>query len=435
LVLPTKLVAQTIATFAGNGMQGYGGDSQQAINASIGFPGGITFSKTGDCFFTENNNTIRKVSATGIISTIAGNGTQGFGGDGNVATAAQLHGPSHIAVDNSGDIFFTDFYNNRIRKIDATTGVITTIAGNTTGGFGGDSGLAILATLYSPNGIVFDDIGNLYFSDYGNHRIRRIDIAGTIATIAGNGGLVDSGDGGLAIYASILAPQGIAVVNHKLYIADSKRIRMVDLNTGIITSIAGDGTFGYSGDGGPADSAKFLLASDVAIYGSSYLYITDQSNNRVRVVDLNTNVINTAVGNGVAGYNGDGGLADTSELNSPRGIALDSCGNLYIVDNGNHRIRKVTFNPACSPESVNELNNTSSISIYPNPAKEQLTITGNKDVKYITILNTLGQVLVEQNSYNSDKAVINVSNLGSGVYFIKVSDKNGNVATKRFVKE
>jgi sugar lactone lactonase YvrE len=434
MTLSFESSAQIITTYAGNGMQGYGGDGQQAINASIGFPGGVSFSDDGSCFFTEYNNTIRKISPTGIITTIAGNGTQGFSGDGNLATMAQLYGPSHIAVDNSGNVFFTDFYNNRIRKIDVGNGFITTVAGNGTGGFNGDSGLAIQATLYSPNGIAIDDANNLYFSDYGNHRIRKIDINGIITTIAGNGGLVDSGDGGFATNASLLAPQGIAISKqHKLYIADSKRIRIVDLNTGIINTIAGDGTFGYGGDGGPADSAKFLLASDVAIGTNGRLFITDQSNHRIRSVELN-NIINTSVGNGIAGYNGDGGFADTSELNSPRGITLDSCGNLYVADNGNHRIRKIAFNPTCSPEIVTGKILQTSIVFYPNPATKQLTIKSHR-AKTIAVTNTMGQVVIEEVNNNGDEATINVSSLAAGVYFVKVSDKDGNVVTKRFVKE
>jgi sugar lactone lactonase YvrE len=434
LLLPCVLRGQIITTVAGNGSANYTGDGLQAVNASVGGTGSLTFDRHGNLYIGEWNNTIRKVTVNGIITTIAGNGTQGFSGDNGPAISAEFHGIGHIAIDTSGNIFIADFYNNRIRKVDAVTGIITTVAGNGAGGYNGDSILATTASLFSPNGLIFDDGNNLYVSDYGNRRVRKINSNGIITTIGGNGALVDSGDGGLAVFAGIYTPQGLAIDNNgNLLIAESTKIRMIDLSTGIITTISGNDTLGFAGDGGPALSAKFSPAVDVTVGDHGY-YISDQGNNRIRFVD-NNDVIHTVVGNGIAGYNGDGGIADTSALNSPRGITLDTCGNLYIADNANYRIRKVSFNPNCIPDTKVFMYNISnnSINLYPNPAQNELSITAGNEITAISIINTLGQKVLSQPCHTT-KAGIDISGLHAGLYFVFVSVGDGE-RWMRFVKE
>lgn len=422
---------QFITTVAGNGQIGNTGDNGPATDALIGSPGLIAFDDSNNYYFAQPP-VIRKVSSSGIITRVAGNGTTGYNGDSIFALSAQLNLPEPAY--HSGSLYIADQGNHRIRKIDLATSVITTIGGTGMPGFSGDGGLAVNAMINSPASITFDTSGNLYFVDGNNIRIRKIDHSGIITTIAGNGSSGYGGDNGPAVLAELWLGGGIRIDKYNnLYIASLQKVRKVNLSTNIITTVAGNGSIGYSGDGGLAELAELWFALDVLPDNSGNIYISESSNNVIRKVNSN-GIITTIVGTGVSGYNGDGGLADTSKLNSPRGIALDSCNNLYISDNSNHRIRKVTFNPNCFPERVKEVNKLKDIIIYPNPAQQQLTISSSNAVKQISVLNTIGQVLITQRNY-TDKAVVDVSNLSPGLYFIKVSDRNGADAVQRFVKE
>ena len=252
----------TIVTVAGNGSQGYSGDNGLAINAELYFPFGVFVDSHGNIFVSDAlNNRVRKIdSNTGIITTIAGNGTQGYSGDGGLAIDATLSNPQSLYVDSQGTLFITDMYNNVVRKVNAITGIITTIAGNGNGGYSGDGGPATDATLYFPEGIALDSIGNIYIVENGNFRVRKVDATtGIITTVIGNGTQGHSGDGGLAINAELNYPVGIAIDSSgNIYISDTanSRIRKVDSNTGTITTIAGNGQVGYSGDGGLAVDAQ-----------------------------------------------------------------------------------------------------------------------------------------------------------------------------------
>ncbi|MBS1587403.1 MAG: T9SS type A sorting domain-containing protein [Bacteroidetes bacterium] len=433
VLLPLLANGQIITTVAGDGSTGYSGDNDSAILASIGSAGGIVFDVSGNYYVSENNNTIRKISNNGIISKYAGTGTQGYSGDGGLATSANLYLSGFMATDSLGNLYFSEIINNRIRKVDAISGIVSTVVGNGTAGFSGDGSAAVSAQLNMPYGICFDKEGNLYIVDQLNYRIRKVNTSGIITTVAGTGIGGSTGDGGLATLAKIYSPIAICVdQSNNLYFTDSGRVRKINTTTGVISAYAGSGAVGFAGDGASALTASFSFPQGLAINNSGNLYISDDNNDRIRKVDA-IGIIHTVAGNGISGYNGDGGKADTSALNSPRGIALDSCGNLYIVDNGNHRIRKVAFNPSCLPTEVKHLPTINAIAIYPNPAKEQLTITGSS-IKSITVLNAIGQVLIEQMNY-SDKAIMNVGSLASGVYFVKVSDRNGNVVVRRFGKE
>jgi sugar lactone lactonase YvrE len=390
-----------ITTVAGRSDYGYSGDGGPATEAVLNFPLGIAIDSSDNLWIADStNNAIRKVDATtGKIATVAGTGTAGFSGDNGPALSARFNHPYSLTVDGGGNAYVADYQNQRVRKIAAATGIVTTVAGNGTLGLTGDGGLATLATLYYPTGVAVDTSGNLlishiglvrrvasdtgiistvagtgfldfsgdgrpateaniavvavsvdaadnlFVSDYINGRIRRVDAATRIvSTVAGNGdqGLGDKGPASAAI---LYYPYGIAIdADSNLYIADTfnSRIRKVAAATGIITTVAGSGAFGPSGDGGAATQAQLEYPRDVAVDVAGNLFITDTLNNRIRKVTAATGVIDTVAGSGDEGFSGDGGPAKSAALQQPHGAVLDRAGNIYIADTLNHRIRKVT---------------------------------------------------------------------------------------------
>jgi sugar lactone lactonase YvrE len=315
------------------------------------FPFGVTMTATATDLGASSrgtswySNVLREGQATGTITTVAGNGTLGFNGDGGPATAAELYNPQGVAVDGQGNLFVADTYNQRIRRVDHGTGVITTVAGNGTAGFGGDNGPATAAQFNLPAGLSLDGQGNLFIADFFNSRIRRVDHStGVITTVAGNGTYGFSGDNGQATAAEIYLPAGVAVDGQgNLFIADygNQRIRWVDHSTGVITTVAGNGTQGFSGDNGQATAAQLNQPIGVAVDGQGNLFIADYNNQRIRRVDHSTGVITTVAGNGTPGFSGDAGQATAAELYNPFGLAVDGQGNLFIADRFNHRIRRV----------------------------------------------------------------------------------------------
>ena len=331
-----------IYTFAGTGVAGGDvGDGGPATKAQLSSPGGLALDGSGNLYVTDlDNNQIRRINAEGVIATIAGTGEGGFGGDGGPATEAQLRWPTWLAVDGSGNLYVAESGNNRIRRIDAE-GVITTIAGTGEGGFGGDGGPATEAQLGAA-GMVLDGSGNLYVSDFGNNRIRRIDAEGVITTIAGTGEGGFGGDGGPATEAQLYSPSGLALDGSgNLYVVDfrNNRIRRIDAE-GVITTIAGTGEGGFGGDGGPATEAQLYSPSGLALDGSGNLYVVDTRSQRIRRIDAE-GVITTIAGTGEQGFGGDGGPATEAQLHLPGGLALDGSGNLYVADGNNLRIRVI----------------------------------------------------------------------------------------------
>jgi sugar lactone lactonase YvrE len=332
-----------ISTVAGNGTQGYSGDGDPATSAQLSLPEGVAVDTAGNLFIAdEGNNCVRKVTPGGVISTVAGNGVWGYSGDGGAATSAQLSSPTGVAVDKAGNLFIADEGNNCVRKA-TPGGVISTVAGNGTWGYGGDGGAATSAQLYYPQGAAVDTAGNLFIADTWNYRVRKVTPGGVISTVAGNGTQSYSGDGGAATSSQLYNPSGVAVdAAGNLFIADQGNncVRAVTPG-GVISTVAGNGTQGYSGNGGAATSSQLYNPSGVAVDAAGNLFIADQGNNCVRAVTPG-GVISTVAGNGTQGYSGDGGAATSAQLNTPTGVVVDTAGNLFIADQGNNCVRAVT---------------------------------------------------------------------------------------------
>jgi sugar lactone lactonase YvrE len=328
-----------IKTIAGNGTNGVSGDGGAAVSASVS-PLAVSVDSNGNAYIADNSNSqVRLVdAATGKISTIAGTGAPGFTGDGGPANTSQLTYPTAVVIDTAGNVVICDTGNNRIRRVSAADGTISTIAGNGVNGYSGDGGAATQAALNSPRGIVFDAAGNLFIADSDNSRIRRVDAqTGIITTIAGTGSAGFSGDLGVALAARLFAPGALAIdAAGNLFIADRNnyRIRRIDAATGIITTAAGNGCCGGGADGLPASTTS-IGAYGIAVDSAGNLFVTD--NYRIRRVDAVTKLVSAVAGSGNCCYGGDGGPAITALMQPTGGIALDSFGGLYITDSGRLR--------------------------------------------------------------------------------------------------
>lgn len=425
-----KLTISTgiITRVAGNGTQGFSGDNGLAVNAQLNYPTGVIIAANNDLLIADNGNLrIRKVlAATGVITTIAGNGTSGTTGDNGSAVNAQFLSPFSISLDISGNLYVTDITAHKIRKINATTGVITTVVGNGDFGTDGDNGLSINAQLALPWGTAVDVAGNLYIASIGDYRIRKVTAStGIISTIAGS--LTDwsfNGDNILAINAK-LSPRDITIDDFgNLYIADhgNNRVRKIDNSTGIITTIAGSGsTRGFSGDGGSAATAQTNSPFSVTIDKSSNVYFSDRLNNRVRKVFAGT--INTVAGTGIYGFNGDNLPATSCQLLYPNGIAFDQSDNLYLTEGG--RVRKVT-------KSNNQVTTISSSNfLYGVQAfyrESNFYIGGSGRITKIDILtgqqSIIGGADGPSCSFNGDNIPATTALIGSGGMSV---DKFGNI--------
>lgn len=346
-------VTGVITTVAGGGVAL--GDGGLALNALIANPTGVATAANGNFYITDaGNSRLRKVNAAGQISSIAGNGTPGFSGDGGLATDAKIADPSAVTVDAAGNVYFADRVNLRIRRV-AANGIINTFAGNGSAAFSGDGGAAGSAGIAVPLGVTRDANGNIFIADTGNSRIRKVSTDGLIGTFAGNG----IGDGGLATRALLEGAGDVAIDKMgNLYVAEyyGQRVRKVTPDGNIFT-VAGNGEYGFSGDGGPASSAKLNYPTAVALDAIGNLYIADYANNRIRKVTPG-GIISTFAGDGTGHCgscgggsgppNGDGGLAINANFYRPENIAVDTIGNLYIVDIYNGRVRKVNVDGVIS---------------------------------------------------------------------------------------
>ena len=337
-----------ITTYVGTGANGYSGDGGASTSAQIKNPEGVAVAPNGDLYVADSDNhAIRRVNfLTGVITTVAGTGNPGYSGDGAAATACKLSFPEDVAVLANGDIYIADTGNHAIRKVVAATGTISTIAGTGNPGSTGDFGPATAAKLNSPRGIAVASNGDVYIGDRSNNKIRKVTaLTGLISTYAGTGTAGFFGDGGLAAAARLKTPQGLHLqTNGDLYFTDSGNnvVRKIVAITTIITTVAGTGTAGYTGDGGAATSGRLDAPEAVHLAPSGDLYISDTGNHVVRRVLAGSGTIATIAGTGAAGYAGDGGPATLAQFNRPRGIAVTTTGTYYISDKNNHRIRKVT---------------------------------------------------------------------------------------------
>lgn len=343
LFFSNLISSQTIKTYAGNGFPGYNGENIPATNAQLFNPYGVSCDPNGNIFIAEvNNQRIRKVNLSNLITTVAGNGNGGYSGDGGLAINAEIANARGVDAGTNGNFFIADYSNNVIRMVDQF-GIITTFAGDGSLGSGGDGGLAINAQLNGPYAAVTDANGNTYIAEMGGSRIRMVNPQGIISTIAGTVNAGYNGDGIPASTAWLLAPSALAIDNvGNLYIADygNDRIRKIN-QAGIISTVAGNGISGFSGDGGPATSAKLYRPRGVAVDAVGNIYICDRLNQRIRRVDP-SGIISTLAGNGLTGFGGDGGNSTNAVLSNPTKITVDQYGDVYFCDNANHRIRKIS---------------------------------------------------------------------------------------------
>lgn len=422
LSLFTNSNAQIVYTFAGTGVGGFNGDSISATRAQLNGPQGLCFDKFGNLIVAENDNSlIRKINlSNGLITILAGTGVSGYFGDGGQANLAQFNHPIKVAIDSQNNIFILDYANSVVRKIDANSGIITTVAGTGPGwyGFSGDGDQATNAHFSVPLDIALDKLGNLYIADFLNNRVRKVNrITGIISTVAGNGSSVFNGDN---INATSAAMQPISIAvdsSDNIYISDfpNHRIRKVNPQTGIITTVAGTGIQGGSGDGGIATNAQLNSVISLKLDKQQNLYVIDQIGNAVRKIDFfNSNIITTVAGFGSQGYNGDGNAADKTMFLYPQDCAVSDIDDIYIADKSNNRIRKIDF--SCyqiNCQNVYTFNGNGSWSLPENWYNNQIPPTPlPKDSKIIIDPLANGQCLLD---------IKQILNYGS--YFIIKSNK------------
>lgn len=335
--------AQTpITMVAGTGAQGYGGDGGPALEALLSFPAGLAVDAGGNLYIADAGNAcVRVVRPDGTISTVAGTGTPGFSGDGGPAVEAQLNFPSGLAVDADGNLYIADTDNQRVRKV-SRDGVISTIAGSGNQGFSGDGGPAVSAELISPTGVAVDARGNVYIADFGNSRVRVVFPEGTIRTFAGSASIGYEGDGGPADQAALTSPYGIAVATDgSVFITDfgAHCVRRVD-PSGTITSVAGTGVLGFSGDGGPAIQARLWNPAGIAVTPDGLVCFADSGNNRIRLI-MPSGTIKTIGGSGAEDpFSPDAVPAEAANLSAPTAVAIRG-RDLLLTDDGHHCVRSV----------------------------------------------------------------------------------------------
>ncbi len=411
-----------VSTLAGGGTGAFSGDGGQALNAELNYPSGADFDPSGNLYVADqNSHRIRKITPAGVITTYGGTGTQGYSGDGGLATAANMNYPLDVACDGFGNVFVAEFGSHTIRKIDPT-GTITTVAGNGLAGFTGDNGPATSARLFNPFGVATDAAGNVYISDYNNDRIRMVNMtSGTITTVVGSGASGYNGDTLTALLSKINGPKGIVVdAAGNIYFADyfNHRVRKVGPATGgTLITIAGNGLGGYSGDITIGNTTRLNYPTGVDVDGLGNVFIADQSNHRIRIVSTGS-VINTYAGVGVVGYTGDMGPAADAHLRSPYDLAVDAANNVFVVDRDNNRIREIC--PASCAIGINELQEKLSekgLLVYPNPNNGDFTVKGIQK-ETLNVVNQLGQNVKKIDLDPNTNFTATVSGLPIGFYFI-----------------
>ncbi|MFO0905309.1 MAG: hypothetical protein U0939_20040 [Pirellulales bacterium] len=345
---PSAAAAQTIDTVAGTGKPEDGPASGPALAVNVGEPFGVEIGPDDALYITEvRNHRVRRLDrATGQLATVAGNGKKGYSGDGQPAVDAQLNEPYEVRFDRAGNMYFVEMQNHVIRRVDAKTKIITTIAGTGVAGYSGDGGPALKAQFRQPHSIALDHRGGLYVADIGNHRIRRIDLeTGIVDSIAGNGERKLPKSGELALDQPVFGPRALFIADKTLWVAlrEGNSVWRLSLDDGRWRHVAGTGKKGFSGDGGPAADAAFDGPKGIAVGPTGDVFVVDTENQTIRRIDVARRTIHTIAGVGPAarGGAGDGGPATAAQMDRPHGICVDAAGQVYIGDTNNHRVRRV----------------------------------------------------------------------------------------------
>ena len=335
-----------ITTAVGNGTQGYAGDGGPALAATLNNPFDVAFDPAENMVFSDTfNHVIRRVEArTNVITTVIGTGARGCAGDGGPAIQAELNEPYGVVIDRAGNIFFADRLNGRVRKVDAS-GNISTLAGDGGGVCHGDGGPAARAGLKEPNGLAFNaDQTCLFIADVADHRVRAVDLrSGIISTFAGTGEGRHDGDGGPRDKACVFGARAVALApDGSLYVMERQGSCIRQIKDGIIQTVAGTGARGYAGDGGDARVAVFAAPKEMTIDAAGNIFVVDTENHAIRLIDAKTWIVTTIAGYGSAGPGGDGGPATQAGLGRPHGVCIGPDGAAYVGDSENHRVRRLT---------------------------------------------------------------------------------------------
>ena len=420
--LPVVGYTQNIITTVAGG--GTGGDGGLAVNAWLDDVYDVYADDTGNFYIVELSS-IRKVDhATGIIKTVAGTGVPGYSGDGGPADQAKLYGAVAIAFDKNGDYYIADNGAHCIRKVDAATNIITTVAGNGTFGNSGDGGPATSAQLGFPNDIALDGAGNLYIADE-RYVIRRVDKqTGVITTVAGNGVLGTWSNGQTALSAQLGSIRGICVDKAgNIFLADLNNHRIGKIDpSGILTTYCGTGQLGNTGEGGPAVNADIGAGTKVRVDDADNIFFTDY--NVVKFIAAGTGILTHIAGSGLVGPLGDGGPALQATLNAPTSACLDGANNLFIADKLNYRIRRVA-----GPLNIKEEAMLTMVRPYPNPSVGGFTFSSSKEIKKIEVRSVTGE-LVYQSNFKALIAQIDLTSQPDGMYVANVISDVGVVSER-----
>ena len=422
------------------------GNGSSVSNASFNTPIALATDSKGNIYVSDHfTPSVRRIDTNGVITNFAGCGAcqpdSIACGEGGLATNAIYRGSSGITCDRRGNVYITTSYENVVFKVDSN-GIFSLFAGNgygagppygTLGGsspYGGDSGLAINASLADPTSIAVDIAGNVYIADSYNYRVRMVDTTGIITTVAGNGVSGYNGDSALATNAEISANSVLIDAVGNLYIGGNNIVRKVDATTKIITTVAGNGTSGYTGDNSYATHATLNgIIAGMAFDTFGNLYITDYNNNVIRKIDNTSGIITTIAGNGIEGYSGDNGQAINATFSGLCGLTFDKKGNLYVADELNYVIRKI--NDATALNGIAKLTKENNYTIYPNPNNGSFIIeTNSSEQQAMQIFDITGKMVLNQNI--NGKANIDSSDLDNGVYFVQVKTKE-NISTQKII--
>lgn len=415
---------QKIMTLAGRGSAGFSGDGSNSSSCEFSGPVGVAVDTAGNVFVNDfYNRRIRKIAVNGIITTIAGNGGTGNTGNGSLGTSAEVN-PYGVAVDRKGNVFMTDANFSQVRKVNYL-GIMSNVAGGPTFGYSGDGGAATNARLTTPHGLCVDKAGNIFVAEAGNHVIRKIDTFGRISTVAGVGTTPGYfGDGGQANFALLDSPYAVAV-DHigNIFISDFKNnvIRKVDTFKTISTVVGTYNVRGYSGDGGLSTAALLNSPKGIAVDTAGNLFIADADNNVVRMVSAATGIISTIAGNGTAGFSGDLGWATSANLLNPYAVAIDHHGSVYIADANNQRVRK-TYTPGVG---VADVQSGTGLTVFPNPFSDVVTVTGLQAGDRIVIADIAGRVVSKTIVATTEQQELPLSYLSKGLYLLQITDKAG----------